>query len=110
MNSKQKGNRFERKVVKIAKEMGLEAERAWGSNGRALGLTEEVDVLIGGLPFQCKTRHKIADYILPEPSVYGQIIKEDRGEIFVVLRYKDFLNLIKEHNVKGTKGIRGSPE
>ena len=43
---KQKGNRIERECVNIAKESGIEAKRAWGSDGRSLGWTEEVDVEI----------------------------------------------------------------
>ena len=31
--SKQKGNRFEREVVNIAKQNNVEAERAYASNG-----------------------------------------------------------------------------
>ena len=33
--SKQKGNRFEREIVDKAKDRGLDAKRAWGSNGMA---------------------------------------------------------------------------
>ena len=44
--SKAKGNRFEREVVKLAKEYGLESKRAWGSDGRSLGLHPEVDITI----------------------------------------------------------------
>ena len=44
--SKAKGNRFERQIVKDIEKAGKEAKRAWGSNGAALGMHEEVDVLI----------------------------------------------------------------
>ena len=37
--SKQKGNRFERECVEVAKDKDVRAIRAWGSAGRSLGLT-----------------------------------------------------------------------
>lgn len=46
--SKQKGNRFEREVVNIAKERQIGAERAYASNGLSLGHTEEVDAVLDG--------------------------------------------------------------
>lgn len=96
--SKQKGNRFERECLKIAKDCGLEGTRAWGSNGQALGLPEDVDLLIAGLPFQCKVRHKIAKYLIPSKNNYAQIIKEDYGKVYAVLPFKELLKLIKETN------------
>ena len=47
--SKRKGTRFENEIVQILNENGIKAKRAWGSNGMALGLTEDVDVLIEDL-------------------------------------------------------------
>ena len=54
--SKQKGNRFEREVVNQAQELGLTAESAYASNGKSLGLEEDVDVLISKFKGQCKRR------------------------------------------------------
>ena len=95
--SKAKGNRFEKQLVDKAKETGLEAVRAWGSNGRALGHHEEVDLVIGnGIKVQAKCRANIADYIKPSEHVDVQIIKEDRGQILVVMRFEEWLELIRE--------------
>ena len=44
--SKIKGNGFEREIVKIFNDNGIKAVRAYGSDGRSLGLTEDVDILI----------------------------------------------------------------
>lgn len=108
---KQKGNRIERECVNIAKEFGFEAKRAWGSDGRSLGWSEEVDIEIK-IPkiyrrfhFQVKGRKKIADYLKPAEEIYGQILKEDRGEIYVTIRYKELLCLLGrlEDYVKLTK-------
>jgi len=97
--SKQKGNRYEREIVKQAQEAGIEAERAWGSNGRALGFHEEVDCLLHvsedlKLRVQAKVRKKIAQHLKPSVFVDMQVIKEDRGESLAVIRYKDLLELL----------------
>jgi Holliday junction resolvase len=99
--SKSKGNAFERKVVNLAKEKGLEAIRAWGSNGVSIGQHEEVDVLIDKIwKVQCKCRAKIAQWIKPNENVDIQVVKENYGDIFVIIPYERFLELIK---VKGSK-------
>ena len=100
---KQKGNRIERECVNLAKGYGFESRRAWGSDGRSLGWHEEVDmtITIGDsikhdlFKFQVKGRKKIGDLYKPCDEVYGQILKEDRKEALVTIRYKDLLNLFK---------------
>ena len=99
---KQKGNRIERECVNLAKGYGFKSKRAWGSDGRSLGWHEEVDVTIdigkptGLYKFQVKGRKAIADYLKPCEHVYGQILKEDRKEALVVIRYQDLLTLFKK--------------
>jgi|TARA_Y100000310_G_C20451176_1_gene700823 Holliday junction resolvase len=94
--SKQKGNRFERECVEKAKRQGLSAERAYASNGKALGESETVDVIIlangSKIRCQCKVRNRIAGYIKIPEGCEVTLIKEDRGEIFVVQRYEDWLS------------------
>ena len=100
---KQKGNRIERECVKLAKGFGFESKRAWGSDGRSLGWHEEVDmtITIGDsikddlFKFQVKGRKKIGALYKPCEHVYGQILKEDRQEPLVTIRYKDLLMLFK---------------
>jgi Holliday junction resolvase len=64
--SKKKGNRVEREIVNIFKTYNWEAERAWGSNGKAMGEHEEVDIKAYKdeikLLIQVKARKAIADY------------------------------------------------
>ena len=43
--NKIKGNRFEYMVRDMFMDKGIEAKRAYASDGRSLGLTEDVDVL-----------------------------------------------------------------
>ena len=96
--SKQKGNRFERLIVDKAQSYGVGAERAWGSNGRALGMHEEVDVLLeGDLRIQAKCRKKIAEWLKPSEVVDAVVVKEDRGETYIIIRYDEFLDDYKKY-------------
>ena len=92
--SKVKGNKFERDVVNKAKEFGLESKRAYASNGESLGMHAEVDLLIKDYKIQAKIRKSIASYLLPNENVDAQIIRQDRGEAYIVLRLEDWLELI----------------
>jgi len=92
--SKQKGNRVERLIVDLAKQYGLEAVRAWGSNGQSLGFTAEVDARIANRSMQIKARKSIADYIKPAVNIDAQIIKEDRSEPLVVIRISDYFEML----------------
>ena len=90
--SKEKGNRFERYIVSRCEQTDIPSKRAWGSNGMSLGLPEEVDVLIDGVVrVQAKCRHRLPAYILPSPDIDMQVIKQDRGETMVVMRFDDWL-------------------
>ena len=93
--SKAKGSRFERECLQIAQNHGFTGERAYGSNGRALGESETVDLVIYAngdkVKVQCKVRKKIAKYIHIPKDCDVTILKEDRGEIYVVQRYNDWL-------------------
>ena len=90
--SKNKGNRFEREIVKAVELHEVKCVRAWGSNGKALGCHEEVDILIDDeIKVQAKVRKAIPNWIRPSENVDVQIIKEDRGKIYVVQELNDWL-------------------
>jgi Holliday junction resolvase len=90
--SKAKGNRFEREIVNKLTSLGIQAKRAWGSNGASLGMHEEVDVLIGdSFKIQAKCRKKIASFLIPTEHVDAVVCKQDRGEILIIMRLDDVL-------------------
>ena len=94
--SKAKGNRFERQIVDRAKHFDLKAKRAWGSDGRAMGQHEEVDVVIGdNLRVQAKCRKKIAQWMIPNENVDIQVVKGDREIPLAVMPLDFFLILYK---------------
>mgnify|MGYP003677665317 FL=1 len=95
--SKVKGNTHEREVVNIAHSYGINGERAYASNGRSLGLHEEVDVLLeGDLRIQAKRRKKIAEWLKPTEVVDAVVVREDRGENYIILRYNEFCDDYKK--------------
>ena len=92
--NKARGNRLERLVVNQAKEVGIKAVRAYASNGLSLGEAEDVDVKIGEFKGQCTMRKKIATFMKPPESCDIALIKEDREDTLVVMRYNTFLDMM----------------
>lgn len=102
--NKRRGNDTERELVHLAEKHGLKAKRAYASNGRSLGLTEDVDVVIGdesgtdaveeNVPVQCKRRKKIADYLTIPESCKFVYFRQDRGPGLALIRIEDLLDLL----------------
>ena len=92
--SKRKGNTFEREVVNQAKEFGLKSVRAYASNGMSLGEAEDVDIKIEALKGQCKRRKRIAKWLKPPESCDIALVREDRGETYVIMEYDNFLEIV----------------
>ena len=107
--SKRKGNAFEREVVNQAKGFGLKSIRAYASNGMSLGEAEDVDVKIEDLKGQCKRRKRIAQWLKPPESCDIALVREDRGETYVIIEYSNFLEMMaymKELRNKGAGAER----
>lgn len=108
--NKVRGNQLEREVVKRFQKNNLEAARAWGSNGQALGHHEEVDVLLKysrpervvdnglkqgtdleELKIQCKRKKKLPDWLGFTEHVDAVVTREDRGETYIMFKLDDFI-------------------
>jgi len=96
--SKIKGNKFERDCCKLADVFEINSQRAWGSDGRSMGLDAEVDIVVGNKKYkdemhcQCKIRKRLPEYIFPKTNVVDcHLIREDRGEAYIVMRFEDYL-------------------
>lgn len=107
--NKVRGNTLEREIVHVAKKKGLEARRAWGSDGRSLGCGEGVDNLVAGKKIQAKREKVLAKsvkkklaYLRPEGECDAVVFREDRGEMFVLLRADDYFELLQSSNAKLT--------
>ena len=101
--SKAKGNRFERLVVDMTKDFFtdkqgnecINVKRAWGSNGAAMGQHEEVDILIGDdIKIQAKCRRAMGQWMIPNENVDAQVIKADREDPLIVMKYDDWLEML----------------
>ena len=90
--SKSKANRFEREIVKAVELHDIKCVRSWGSNGRAFGHHEEVDILINDdIKVQAKIRKALPKWIKPSEHVDITIIREDRGKCYVMQELNDWL-------------------
>jgi len=94
--SKNKGSGFERELVNQAIESGLEAKRAYASNGESLGHHAEVDVLIAGKRIQAKRRKALPAYLCPTDNVDAVVFRADRGDTLCLVNWFDYLDLLKQ--------------
>ena len=96
--SKQKGSRFERLIVLMTQDVGVPCKRAWGSNGAALGMHEEVDVVIDkNFKVQAKCRKAMGQWMIPNNNVNAQLIKADREDMsFESMCTTRLVNIIHE--------------
>jgi Holliday junction resolvase len=92
--SKRKGNSFERELVRYFQESGIEAKRAYASNGEALGAHATVDVLAAGKRLQAKRRGRIASWLKVSEHQDAVVVREDRGQTYVVLTLAEYADLI----------------
>lgn len=92
--SKAKGNGYERELVQAAEAAGLEAKRAWGSNGQALGHHNAVDLLVAGKRIQAKRRKSIPAWLSLTPNVDAVAVREDRGQTVVLVPFLEYLKLL----------------
>ena len=96
--NKVRGNNLEREVVNAAKEVGLSAKRAYASDGRSLGKSEVVDVIVEDYCVHAKRRKRIAEWLYPDnhgEDVDVVVTRMDRKEPLAVIPLKEWLRLIK---------------
>ncbi len=80
--SARKGYRGETEVVQLMRDLGFKAQRAFGSDGRALGEKSDIDVKATKgditLLIQVKRRKKLASY-LKFNNANCVAVRQDRG-------------------------------
>ncbi len=96
--NKIKGNRFEYEVRDMFIDKGINAKRAYASDGRSLGYTEDVDVLVThndtDYPLQCKRRKALSKVIIPSDNVFAQVVRADRGDTLAIIKLDKLIELI----------------
>jgi len=96
--NKIRGNNLEREIVNTAKEVGLSAKRAYASDGRSLGKSEVVDVIVENTTIQAKRRKKVAQWLYPDyhgDDVDVVVTRMDRKEALAILPLQRLLELLK---------------
>ena len=93
--NKRRGTDLERRVVKAAEEHGLKAKRAFASDGRAMGMDAEVDVVVEGYAVQCKKVKKLASRFQIPKSCDIVVFCEDRKQPKVMMPLEDYLEFLE---------------
>lgn len=111
--NKVRGNGFEREIVAAAQARGLASKRAWGSDGRSMGMDAEVDCLVEDYRVQAKRRKKLADYLQIPEHCDAVAFRQDRGKTLVLVDMDLFLKLVKNECALRAMGadvvLDGSP-
>lgn len=96
--NKVKGNTFEREIVNRAKDKNLKAQRAYASDGRSLGLHQEVDCVVTGLgqtwKIQAKRKKSGPKWIKTDKSVDALCFRFDNDVPKIIIDLEDFYDLI----------------
>jgi len=95
-NSKRKGTGYENELVKRLLKAGFKkVQRAWGSDGRSLGLQADVDVVADDIKIQAKRRKSIPQWLrLGNCDVV--MFREDRGLTYVCMTFDDWARCLKD--------------
>ena len=95
-NSKQKGTGYENELVKKLIAAGFKGvKRAWGSDGRSLGLEPDVDIVAEEYKIQAK-RRKVIPKWLRMGNCDLVMFREDRGITFVMMTFDDWVRCLKD--------------
>lgn len=96
INGKKKGTAYENELVKKLQEKGFKnVKRSWGSDGRSLGETADVDIVADGLKIQAKRRKSIPQWLnLGNCDVV--MFRGDRGLTFVAMTFDDWVECLKD--------------
>ena len=97
-NSARKGKRYERELVNACESAGVPAQRAYASNGEALGEHKNCDLKLSvpdgpDLTVQAKRRANVASYLTDEHTDLVAV-REDRGQSLAVVPWDLFLDLL----------------
>lgn len=95
--NRQRGDRFERAVIKRLQDYGIAAQRVpnSGSSGGAFGGDINSPVLGVDRRFECKKRKTLPAYLIePLGSNYGTFFACDHGETFVLLKAETFAKML----------------
>lgn len=100
--SKKKGRSYEREVVALFKALGFEAEKAWGSDGRAMGMPADVDIKVIGMlgrvvGVQAKRKRQLPKWMDRGKGEWDiMVMRQDNGETVVMMSWQILTELLKK--------------
>lgn len=93
--SKRKGYDFEVEIIRELMNDGIPSVRGWGSDGRSLGKSPDVDIVaLDSFLIQAKRRRALPAW-LRLGTVHAVVIREDRGETFALIRFEDLKKILR---------------
>jgi len=95
-SSKRKGIRFEHDIVALVKSYGIEAQRAFSSDGRTVGWEAGTDLKFAGFCAQAKRRKDLPEYLSMEGEVNLVVIREDRGRPLALIDLEHLLRILSD--------------
>ncbi len=105
--NKARGNAAEYYIKDQLEQDGFKVDRGWGSDGRAMGEHEEVDLRIHHIPsnqkVQVKRRKQVASYIIPSEHVDVQMLYVDRAkgvqrQVLAVVTLDRYMELLSKES------------
>jgi len=111
--NKARGNAAEYYIREEMQEAGFDVDRGWGSDGRAMGENEQVDLRVNRTPFpeliQVKRRKAVASYIMPSEDVTAQLLYIDRSsgvkrQVLAVVTLDRYMQLLRAEELLAKAG------
>jgi hypothetical protein len=91
--SSRKGYAYERELIEQLTKEGFKCQRAWGSDGRSIGVEPDVDIIADDIKIQAKRRKAIPKWLeLGNCDVV--MFRGDHRESFAVIPVKEYVRLL----------------
>ena len=91
--SSRKGYAYEREPLEQLTDEGFKCQRAWGSDGRSMGVEPDVDLIADDIKIQAKRRNAIPKW-LELGSCDVVMFRGDHRESFAVIPMKEYVRLL----------------
>ena len=91
--SSRKGYAYEKELAEQLTEEGFKCQRAWGSDGRSMGVEPDVDIIADGIKIQAKRRKAIPKW-LELGSCDVVMFRGDHRESLAVIPMKEYVRIL----------------
>ena len=91
--SSRKGYAYERELLEQLTDEGFKCQRAWGSDGRSMGVEPDVDLIADDIKIQANRRKAMPQW-LELGSCDVVMFRGDHRESFAVSPMKEYVRLL----------------